>query len=74
MQNEFQCKLTIKHVLMNENLTKSNGNDDVHDACDLNISEASVWSDEETVTFLKLIHETNRNVIFPSYSPRFSII
>ncbi len=27
----------------------------------------SVWSDEETVTFLKSIHETNINVIFSSF-------
>ena len=33
-------------------------------AADENIR--SVWSDEETVTFLKWIHETNINVIFPS--------
>lgn len=31
--------------------------------------EKSVWSDEETVIFLKLIHETNIKAILPSQFP-----
>ncbi len=35
------------------------------------MKRVTVWSDEEAVTFLTFIHETNRNVTFPSCFPNF---
>lgn len=54
---KMQCK-SIGHKL----------NLDVYKACDLNVhrSVRSVWSNEETVTILKCIRETNINAIFPT--------
>lgn len=57
--------------------------DDINEACDFNVQCSFhcrdknirfVWSDEETVTFLILKHETNRNVMFPSFELQLNLL